>query len=401
MNKTRANTLDTGGRYAKVLCIVASIHRQNNRPFFYCAYTDHLGARRFVSTKTADRKEAEKVARAIENTVEKARTNRITVDNARKVIEGVVQDVLASVGAKLETMSTRELFQLWLRGKNEKTRARYSTMAEAFLRFIGNKADRPITSISSADAEAFKNELVAKLAPGTAALTIKVLRNAFKKGVQLQLIDTNPMAFVETPRGDSFHKEDFTKKQIEELLAGATLEWKTMIYLGQWTGQRLQDLANLRRSNIDLQTGVITISSTRKTGRVVEIPMAPELKDHLKTLERGKGADSPLLPALAGKRSGWLSNQFYDLMAKLGYVPKRDHKKKRKGRGAKRMQNKYGFHSFRGTATSFLKNAGVSEAVAMDIIGHDSRAVSRRYTRIDLEAKRKAVTKMSRYVAGQ
>jgi integrase len=86
-------------------------------------------------------------------------------------------------------------------------------------------------------------------------------------------------------------------------------------------------------------------------------------------------------------------------MHKCGFVPKRDHKSKGKGRNSKRAQNKYGFHSFRGTATSWLKNAGVSEAVAMDIIGHDSRAISQVYTRIDLKVKHAAVKKMARYVA--
>jgi hypothetical protein len=38
-----------------------------------------------------------------------------------------------------------------------------------------------------------------------------------------------------------------------------------------------------------------------------------------------------------------------------------------------------------------LKNAGVSDAVARDIIGHESEAISRQYTHIDMAAKRKAI----------
>ena len=41
-----------------------------------------------------------------------------------------------------------------------------------------------------------------------------------------------------------------------------------------------------------------------------------------------------------------------------------------------------------------IKNAGVSDVVARDIIGHDSAAVSRVYTHIDTETKRKAVDMM-------
>jgi len=41
-----------------------------------------------------------------------------------------------------------------------------------------------------------------------------------------------------------------------------------------------------------------------------------------------------------------------------------------------------------------LKNAGVSNAVAQDLIGHDSEAVSRNYTHIDPETRRAALDKM-------
>ena len=46
------------------------------------------------------------------------------------------------------------------------------------------------------------------------------------------------------------------------------------------------------------------------------------------------------------------------------------------------------------TATSLLKNAGVSDVVARDIVGHESEAVSRNYTHIDAETKRAALDKL-------
>jgi hypothetical protein len=60
----------------------------------------------------------------------------------------------------------------------------------------------------------------------------------------------------------------------------------------------------------------------------------------------------------------------------------------------RRELNALSFHSLRHTATSLLKNAGVSDVVARDIIGHESEAVSRNYTHIDMETKRKAVDGM-------
>ena len=41
-----------------------------------------------------------------------------------------------------------------------------------------------------------------------------------------------------------------------------------------------------------------------------------------------------------------------------------------------------------------LKNAGVSDVIARDIIGHESEAISRNYTHIETETKRLALDSM-------
>ncbi|HKB89648.1 MAG TPA: tyrosine-type recombinase/integrase, partial [Opitutaceae bacterium] len=64
------------------------------------------------------------------------------------------------------------------------------------------------------------------------------------------------------------------------------------------------------------------------------------------------------------------------------------------GRTAPRQRSEITFHSLRHTATSLLKNAGVSEAVTRDIIGHESAEISRHYTHIDEDTKRVALGKM-------
>jgi integrase len=52
------------------------------------------------------------------------------------------------------------------------------------------------------------------------------------------------------------------------------------------------------------------------------------------------------------------------------------------------------FHSLRHTATSFLKSAGANNSTVMDLIGHQSTAVSAHYTTIDAQAKRRAINLM-------
>ena len=98
--------------------------------------------------------------------------------------------------------------------------------------------------------------------------------------------------------------------------------------------------------------------------------------------------------AAAVTRSGTLSNQFYEILADAGLVPTRTHQKAASGRSARRAFNELGFHSLRHTATSVMKNAGISSAIVEDIVGHDSSAISAHYTHIDDDAKRRAITAM-------
>src|SRR4029077_18867457 len=94
-------------------------------------------------------------------------------------------------------------------------------------------------------------------------------------------------------------------------------------------------------------------------------------------------------------RAGALSNQFTDILAAAGMVEARTHKADAgKGRATRRAVSEISFHSLRHTAVSLLKNAGVSDAVAQDLVGHESAEISRLYTHIEDRTKREAVNKL-------
>jgi site-specific recombinase XerD len=48
---------------------------------------------------------------------------------------------------------------------------------------------------------------------------------------------------------------------------------------------------------------------------------------------------------------------------------------------------------------TLLKNAGVSDTIAREIIGHDSEALNRVYTHIEPETLRAAAVKMSHFTS--
>ena len=66
----------------------------------------------------------------------------------------------------------------------------------------------------------------------------------------------------------------------------------------------------------------------------------------------------------------------------------------RREKTRRRRSNPYSFHSLRHALTSHLKEAGVSEVMAMQLVGHASAEMSRHYTKIGTDELAKALQKL-------
>jgi len=120
---------------------------------------------------------------------------------------------------------------------------------------------------------------------------------------------------------------------------------------------------------------------------------------HLEALPTGDNPEQALFPRAFERYAknyfnGDLSKQFYQILVSAGLAKARAFKETGKGHRVRRQQHELSFHCLRHTATSLLKNAGVSDVIARDISGHDSPAVSAQYTHIDAETKRNALNEM-------
>jgi integrase len=131
----------------------------------------------------------------------------------------------------------------------------------------------------------------------------------------------------------------------------------------------------------------------------MKIPLHPVLENYFLSLPAPDELDTPIFPkaaATASVRVGTLSNQFADILAAAGLQKVRDHQKAEDGEGrdAERKVGRLSFHCLRHTATSLLKNAGVSDVIAREIIGHDSPEISRVYTHIEKPAMKEAMDRL-------
>ncbi|MGV3772217.1 MAG: tyrosine-type recombinase/integrase [Verrucomicrobiales bacterium] len=343
---------------------------------------------------------AQQIAVAYESAARSAKTGRLVEDQARKVISDIY--VLAN-GHALQSSTIKDYCATWLSRKqlaaNSRTHERYSAAIKHVLNYLGDKANRDLSHLSVKEIEAMMDHISKTLSPNSANYTVKVLRAMLNDAKRKGFIQSNEATRVELiQKMEKNEKRAFTLPELEDILNAANNEWRGMILVGIYTGLRLGDIALLTWANLDLQNAEIKLT-TQKTDKRQNLPIAAPLLKHLETLPAGDDPSAPLFPeACASKQrnphGGPLSNQFYGILAAVGLVKPRTHKSKGKGRDSKREFNPISFHSLRHTATSLLKNAGVSDVIARDIIGHDSEAVSRNYTHIDHETKRLALNKL-------
>jgi integrase len=364
---------------------MASLRKHPKSRYWIGCYTDATGKQRQKSTKLTDRASALKVAQSWEHAYRR-QLNEIQLREAYSQISKEVN------GQRLDFDTAQQFFDRWLENRRVERKPasyqKYNGVVVRFLKSLGAKAGKDLMLVSSADVTTYRNEIAARLKPSTANGHLKILRVAFEDAVRQGRIVQNPAKQVRTiQKGAGSSRRPFTVDEINRLLRVAGSEWKGLILAGVCTGQRLGDLARLRWSSIDSEKRMISLAS-RKTGQRVSIWICDPLWDYLTEVDASDATDAPVFPqsfAAVEKANSVhpLSKEFHALLASVGLAKEWESKKTGTGRSVARDNTGLSFHALRHTATSFLKRAGVPEAIAMAIIGHSSRAVSDNYTNID------------------
>lgn len=362
-------------------------------------YRDELGIWRKKTTGLKSKAKALTVALEWERAAALGRERTLTESRSRKIIGGILE---RTTGEKLRQTTLREFCADWIKGKTyarqDATATRYTGTVTKFLKFLGAKADLPVSAITPSHCQAFHDALLEEeLAPASVRLEMKTIIAVFNQARRLGLIDTNPAQAVQLPdRIKQIKRLTFTPAQVELLIQaspekwrGASLaEWRTAILLGYYAGLRLSDAVSLEWDSVDLVGNCLKVQ-IRKTDDALEIPLHPTLLNHLEKLAGDK--NGPLCPELAavpvGGRSG-LSKQFLSLMRSAGI------NNQAKDTGGRRQLSRLSFHALRASFNSALANKGVDQELRRKLTGHRSDAVNDRYTVTERETMRAAVEKL-------
>lgn len=316
-------------------------------------------------------------------------------NRALLVAQALAEDALQEC-ERADNMSVRELFDKMLAGKlGRLSMATYSnarTTYEMFCVWLGKRADEPLRLVTRADIKQWVMDRRCEVRQKTVMHGLYVLRAAFNWALDAEIVGRNPCDRVQVPpdsKDEKVRHEAFSMEEVRLLVEKLPEEWAAAVRccLGTY-GQRLGDIRHLRWDQFDWGQRVVHIT-TGKTGRVMHQPMLEGFYQWAR--ERYAWAQ-----AQGGEAAKWVlprlrlhsnpSQEFTQLMRLHGIGLQNGG-----GQGKRRVWHSKTFHCLRATVATMLHASGVSQGMAMELVGHESAEVHAVYIRPTQEQLRQVV----------
>lgn len=301
---------------------------------------------------------------------------------------------------RADNMSVRELFDTVLRGKlgrlSVATYANARTTYAQFCDWLGKRrAAEPARLVTRADVKQWVSDRRTEVRCKTVQHGLYVLRAAFNWALDAELIDKNPCDRVQVPPDSKDEKvvhEAFSMEEIRHLVEKLPDEWAAAVRccLGTF-GQRLGDIRQLRWDQFDWERRLVCMS-TSKTGRRLQQPMLDGFYQWARSRykwaqEQGGEAATWVLPRLRVHSN---PSQEFTQLVRLHCIGLRGER----GVGRRRVWHSKTFHCLRATVVTMLHANGVSQGMAMELVGHDSAEVHAVYLRPTPEQLREAAGRL-------
>ena len=362
---------------------------------WYAFYDDASGKRHRKSTglpvagnSTMTPAQTKATAQHMADSMEAVAKGNTTYTRAADALRAVAQ--MHGMGAVMP--SVRDFLTAFQGQAGAKTESNRRRAFNAFLEWLGSRADMRLDMLTRPDMEKFFRHSLSLVAVGTVGLFRTNLAAAFNKAVDDELLLRSPMPRLNLAKlakevnpelgRDKVKRLPFTSDELRLIVTKFPAPWCDMALVAAMTGgQRLGDVCCLRWDCIDFTAGRLSFSSG-KTDKEMDIPLHSLLHDRLQGIYRvQKGKEEYVFPNMARRYlrgDGSMSTEFTSLLKAWGIVKTDTEKAALKGK--RKNVSPKSFHSFRHAVVSTLRtDASITADLARAIVGHDSEDVERSY----------------------
>ena len=320
------------------------------------AYIYRDGVRRQYSTKTSNRKQAEKIEAKLKEEVNNQRFRIVEIDPAMQFGE-LAARFIASGSVRPHHLYHLKILQPFFSGF-------------------------PVLRITKSLAEEFRRQRMARasIKDATVNRDLSVLRHILYWGVDEQLLSANPLARMKMARERRTRRQILSLAEEELLLGVAKDHLRTMIIAALDTGMRRGEITGQRWEDIDFSRAVLSVTRSKTPeGESREIPLTRRLYELL--LENLKSEGTVV-----------------EFNGKPVRIVKRTWQTALKNAAIRHVR----FHDLRHTFNTRLMEAGVMQEIRMALMGHSTGGkVHATYTHIEFPAKREAIRKLEQWVSEQ
>lgn len=225
-----------------------------------------------------------------------------------------------------------------------------------------------------------------KLSGATYNMKLSVMRGLFEHLGHEAGILKNPFAGIPYRSLRTIHRQPFTEKELNAILAHCDAILRPVVLVGMCTAMRRGDCCKLKWDSVDLKNGFISVK-TSKTGELAEIPLFPILRAELENRPRTSEFVFPEAEEMYRTNDFGLTWRFKKALRHAGIKNTQSNNE-----NASQKASVKDFHSLRTTWITMALTAGVPMELVRRVTGHSTvEVVLKHYFRPKREEFRHAL----------
>jgi len=257
--------------------------------------------------------------------------------------------------------------------ENKKSCDRDFYSVQNLLPFFGNKR---LNTVHPLDVESYKIARKKDVKPATINREVACLKRILNMAIEWQVIKENPIAKVKLYRESIGSTRFLSQEEAQRLIDACSGCFKWIVVTAVHTGMRKNELLTLKWSDIDLNSGYLTLRET-KNGEVRNIPMDNTIRQLFKTIPRRSDF---VFTQENGQPYRWIGRAWRNAL--------------------KEVQFRCRFHDLRHTFASHLAMKGVDLRTIMELMGHKSLKMVLRYSHLSSDHLKQAVARLDGVMGG-